>query len=312
MDIIKQFKQTLERFLKKPDDTRNQQMVNGWYQSYNPLEKYAFRAINKDKLKEELLQGILPALNKPKRYLLWWLGAAAALLLVTGLAFYNSQNKIQIQQPALLSSVTETGMLKHLVLADGTEVWLNASSKLNYPISFEKQTRKVYLPQGEAFFEVKRNVARPFKVIIGKLEVRVLGTSFNLNNYADLECQTVVVNTGKVQVSEGNKVLAILEKGNQLLYHKKTRRFEIKQVDQNLSYSWREAKTVLQNADFGALASVFKNLYGVTLHSSINEINQFSYTLTILRQVSLADNLDLICKMHHNKYRKEGNMIVLY
>lgn len=312
MDIIKQFKQTLERFFKKPEDTRNQQMVNGWYQSYNALEKYAFRDVDKNKLKEELRQAIQPHINKSKRYSLWWLSSAAAIVIVGAFAFYSLQNKTKVQEQSLLSSVTKTGMLKYLVLPDSSQIWLNASSKINYPASFDKKSRTVFLPQGEAFFKVKRDVTKPFRVYMGELEVKVLGTSFNLNNYSDLEDQTIVVNTGRVQISHSGKVLAVLEKGKQLSFHKKTSAFKIKQVDQNLSYSWREGNTILQDANFSVLANVFKNLYGVTLKPSIQAINQFNYTLTIHRQVSLEDNLKLICKMHHINYRKEGNVIVLY
>ena len=312
MERIKHFKQSLDRFLKKPKDVKNQQVVNGWYQSYQPLEKFAFNEVDKNKLREQLRQGIFPHLTTPKNYRLWWFTSAAALVLISGAAIYTAQKQQQVKAPAYVSSVTQTGMLKHLVLADSSEVWLNASSKFRYPIAFNKKQRLVYLPEGEAFFKVKHNSSKPFLIRLGKLEVKVLGTSFNINNYAGLTSQTIVVNTGKVQVADKGKILATLTKGKQLSYNKATSKFRVDDVDQNLSFSWRDGKTILQEASFSALSMVFKNLYGVKLRSELDGIQQFRYTLTVLRQVPLEENLALICKMHHIKYRKEGNVIVLY
>lgn len=311
MDSIKKFQQSLERFLKKPKDTKNQQLVNGWYQSYEALEKYAFHGTDKEQLRKHLSQGLSAGMTRSKSYQIW--GASSAVfLLVSGLAFWLSWSQPKTRPMVYLSSVTETGTMKYLVLSDSSEIWLNASSQLRYPTSFSKKSRTVYLPQGEAFFQVKHDVNRPFKVYAGKLEVGVLGTSFNINNYSDLQSQTIVVNTGTVRISHGSKVLAVLEKGKQFRYDKITKAFKVTDVDQTLSYSWRDGKTILQDASFSAVAAVFKNWYGVELKSKIADINNYSYTLTIQRQISLDDNLALISKMHHINYRKEGNMIVFY
>jgi len=312
MESIKQFKKSLKRFFTKPKDTKNQQIVNGWYKSYEALEKYAFNDVNKNQVRENLLQGIRGQMiqSKPNRF--WWLSTAAAIIIIGSFGLWFVQHQSQNKPLTYLSSATKTGMMKYLILSDSTEVWLNASSKFKYPTAFSKASRTVYLPQGEAFFQVKRDVKRPFKVHVGELEVRVLGTSFNINNYADLKSQTIVVNTGKVQVSLKNKVLAVMEKGKQLSYNKSTGTFDVKEVNQALSFSWRDGNTILQEANFETVAAVFKNLYGVELKSKIENIHQFSYTLTIQKQVSLADNLSLICKMHHINYRKEGNVILLY
>ncbi|WP_316739328.1 FecR family protein [Pedobacter aquatilis] len=312
MESIKQFRKSLKRFFTKSKDTKNQQIVNGWYKSYEALEKYAFNDVDKNQVRENLLQGIRGQMLQSNPHRLRWLSAAAVILIMGSFGLWLVKSQSQDKPLTYVSSATKTGMLKYLVLSDSSEVWLNASSQFKYPTTFAKASRTVYLPQGEAFFQVKRDVKRPFKVYVGKLEVRVLGTSFNINNYSDFKTQTIVVNTGRVQVSAKNKVLAVLEKGKQLTYNKTTGVFDVKEVNQALSFSWRDGNTVLQDASFETVATVFKNLYGVELKSNIQNIHQFSYTLTIQKQVSLEENLSLICKMHHINYRKEGSVILLY
>ncbi|WP_053058407.1 FecR family protein [Pedobacter sp. BMA] len=312
MESIKQFKKSLTRFLKRKSSHKEDQVVEGWYQSYEALEKYAFNDTDKARIREELQMAILPHLVKPKVHRLWWAASAAVVILAGSFALWSVRHRTVNTPVAYLTSATETGMLKYLMLPDSTEVWLNAASKFKYPQAFTANSRTVYLPEGEAFFHVKRDVKRPFNVNMGALQVTVLGTSFDINNYGDLTTQTIVVNTGKVRVASGKRVLAVLEKGDQLVYHKTSQAFELSEVDQTLSYSWRDGKTVLRNASFQSVASVFKNLYGVTLHSEISNIHRFSYTATIQSQVTLQDNLELICKMHHIQYRKEGNVVVLY
>ena len=81
-----------------------------------------------------------------------------------------------------------------LKLSDGTIVYLNAESKLSYPVTFSETERKVHLV-GEAFFDVQKDTTKPFIVDMDSLQIRVLGTEFGVRAYTDEEC----VKTGKRQ-----------------------------------------------------------------------------------------------------------------
>jgi transmembrane sensor len=87
-----------------------------------------------------------------------------------------------------------------VVLSDGTAVWLNALSELHYPVTFGKDSRKVYL-KGEGYFEVAHDKKRPFSVVSGSCEVLALGTAFNIESYRTGKISTILVK-GKVRVSE--------------------------------------------------------------------------------------------------------------
>lgn len=116
---------------------------------------------------------------------------------------------------------TPTGGQYHLLLADGTNVWLNAASSIRYPTAFTSAERNVEIT-GEAYFEVAHNVAKPFRVQSSRQVVEVLGTHFNVNAYADENETKTTLLEGSVKVtgSNGFKLIkpgqAAVLKGNHL------------------------------------------------------------------------------------------------
>ena len=112
-----------------------------------------------------------------------------------------------MQQPAkkgstdLIASLEKKqntkGTKSTIQLADGSKVWLNADSKIQYPLTFEGNTREIYL-DGEAFFEVAKNPQKPFIIHLANGTVRVLGTSFNIRAYNNEKVVETSVTTGKV------------------------------------------------------------------------------------------------------------------
>jgi transmembrane sensor len=118
---------------------------------------------------------------------------AASLLLLAVAWFYLPR----LFSEELVAMQTKAGEHRLVVLPDSTHVWLNASSIIRYPKAFTDSRRKVYL-EGEAFLDVTTDPSRPFTVESGDTEIKVLGTSFNVNARADMPV-TVTVVTGKVQ-----------------------------------------------------------------------------------------------------------------
>jgi len=102
-----------------------------------------------------------------------------------------------------------------LILPDGSKVWLNAASSLRYPTVFTGNTREVEL-NGEGYFEVAKNAAKPFHVKTGVQDIEVLGTHFNVNAYSDEERIKTTLLEGKVKVVNDGKT-AILKPGEQAI-----------------------------------------------------------------------------------------------
>jgi ferric-dicitrate binding protein FerR (iron transport regulator) len=129
-----------------------------------------------------------------------WIAAVAIVLLISGIGlgifmFHNSLKKTTGWQQV----TTTNGMRSSLRLADGSEVWLNAGSTLRYPEDFNKQKREVYLT-GEAYFIIKHDASRPFIVHTADMNIRVLGTEFNVQAYPDEEYSETSLIKGAVEV----------------------------------------------------------------------------------------------------------------
>jgi ferric-dicitrate binding protein FerR (iron transport regulator) len=128
----------------------------------------------------------------------------AAVLLVSGYeVFYNPS-----ASGAMLELTATNQVLNTFTLPDGTLVTLNSDTKVFYPKKFGRNTREIRI-EGEAFFEVKPNKNKPFIIHAGKAQIKVVGTSFSVSAYPDTKLVEVIVQTGKVQVT--NKMTETLQ-----------------------------------------------------------------------------------------------------
>jgi ferric-dicitrate binding protein FerR (iron transport regulator) len=146
----------------------------------------------------------IPQFNKKTRWLGYWRQAVAVLLLSVLLSsaynFLLKPNQNVAEQTIYQEIKAAYGTQTQLQLADGTTVWLNAGSKLSFPISFKNlEERKVSLA-GEGFFEVTKNTKHPFIVHTPQMDIKVLGTSFNVNAYENEDQITVALEEGKVSL----------------------------------------------------------------------------------------------------------------
>ncbi|MGN6495001.1 MAG: FecR family protein [Agriterribacter sp.] len=144
-----------------------------------------------------------------------WMAVAASVALVISISYMlksSGKKNITTGTKALAAAKTvintHTGESKTVQLSDGTKIWLSPSSSLEYPSVFNDKTREVQL-SGEAFFEVAHNPQQPFIIHSGKLQTRVLGTSFNIQAYDSQENIAVTVVTGKVKVSNEKEVAVV-------------------------------------------------------------------------------------------------------
>lgn len=133
--------------------------------------------------------------------------AASFLLFVFSGWFFRDQIDSMLHPMQLLSTLK--GERKQLTLADGTVIWLSPASSLKYPSKFNHATREVQLT-GSAFFEVAKDKAHPFIVHTGKVDTRVLGTSFQVKAYQEEPDIQVTLLTGKVLLKDGNDTIHLV------------------------------------------------------------------------------------------------------
>ncbi|WP_212003179.1 FecR family protein [Chitinophaga sp. HK235] len=139
-----------------------------------------------------------PVVSMPSRRRYWW-AAAAVLLAAAGAGIWKLTGKHKAPSLALQQISAPLGSTIKALLPDGTEVWINAGSKISYDPRFDGTTRDVTVA-GEVFFDVAKDDNKPFIVHSENLAIQVLGTSFNVRAYGDDQKAEVAVISGKVQV----------------------------------------------------------------------------------------------------------------
>jgi transmembrane sensor len=163
--------------------------------------------------------------------------------------------------------VTPKGNRAMINLEDGTRVWLNADSKLTYPESFAESTVRSVTLEGEAFFDVTENPAKPFVVNTAGMRVRVLGTSFNVRSYNyDQEVRTTLVK-GKVMIeSDDASGTLTLMPNQQAVFEKQTRKISLEhQVETEEFTSWREGKLSFDDQPLSIIIHELERWYNVTI-----------------------------------------------
>jgi len=308
----------MNRYLKGDANETESALVDAWYKSYRSDEE----VIQIESLtKEQAKQRFRVRINEKKQpekiiklFPVMLIKVAATILLIcsTGLLFYTLIKPKFILKDQYTVIQTGIGSLKRITLPDNSEVWLNTSSRIRIPEKFRESTREVFLEEGEAFFQVKKNPKQPFIVHASALNVRVLGTSFNVRSYDKIADQKVFVKTGKVNVSRGKELLGTLVPGEQLSYNKATEKTELNRSKLNHLASWKDGFIYLEQAQFNELAMVLRNTYGLQLQAGSSKVRSYQFTLLLSTSQPIDKTLSMISMIHNTHYRKEGNDIIIY
>ena len=124
-------------------------------------------------------------------------------------------------------------------LCDGTKVYLNSGTTLEFPSRFDGKVRSVIL-KGEAYFDVARNVSKPFVVEVDEMKVKVLGTSFNVKSYVDEPGVYTTLVEGSVAILRDGQPEKKIKPGEQAYYNKGVGTLSIAEVDVNEFTSWKD------------------------------------------------------------------------
>ena len=187
---------------------------------------------------------------------------------------------------------TPRGGQYHLVLPDGTHVWLNAASTLTYAISGATQERLVQL-EGEAYFEVARDPARPFRVASRGQVVEVLGTHFNVNSYPDEPLIRTTLVEGAVKVSGStDQRPVVLAPGEQALWAEDNQ-LAIRKVDVAQAVAWKNGKFNFSHSDVATVMRELSRWYNVDV---VFEGEKPDITLSgeVYRNTNASNVLDIL------------------
>ena len=194
-------------------------------------------------------------------------------------------------------------------LDDGTKVWVNAETKLKYPVVFVGDRREVVL-EGEAFFDVAKN-EKPFIVKTSFGDVRVLGTAFGISAYAsEPESYTTLVR-GKVSVErEGGKPVVILP-GEQVVTSKDGKMMKQK-VDVEEFVGWKDGIYVFKEKSLGEIMKTLERWYNISVDFQDKSLVDLPFTGNLKRYDDINVFFDALTRTGDMKYRVKGNQVILY
>ena len=197
-----------------------------------------------------------------------------------------------------------------LVLADGSKVYLNSESELRFPVVFTGGERRVYL-SGEAFFEVAPDAEKPFIVEANDVDVRVLGTRFNVNAYIpDRAIRTTLV-SGKVRVSDrSGEESAILAPGQQAVWQEG--HFSTRNVDVSAFTAWIDGKFYFEEgATLEEIAEQLQRWYDIDFIFSSGRVKQFVFAGMIKKEYTANEIFSIIEKTTRVKFTVNGRTVVV-
>jgi len=159
------------------------------------------------------------------------------------------------------------GKKSKVLLADGTKVWLNAGSRLIYPTKFGEKNRVVFL-EGEGFFDVSKDEAKPFFIHTSLMKVKVVGTSFIVKAYPGDNTEEAIVATGVVSVSYENKLITATEKlypNQRAVAQKEKTDFEISDIKIKDYTAWLEDMFIFNDEPMGLVLKKIARYYGLSI-----------------------------------------------
>lgn len=224
-----------------------------------------------------------------------------------GSLLYRSNKKSGNDRILYNTMSTPGGGQYQLTLSDGTKVWLNALSSITFPAVFSVNERSVSIT-GEVYLEVAHNSEAPFKVRIGDdTEIRVLGTSFNINAYSDEQMIRTTLLEGSLDVKAGNKTVR-LKPGNQARSHGSDLQF-IDKVNTRQTVAWKDGAFSFERDNLDVVLRQISRWYDVKVVYETT-VPHRTFSGKMGRNLNLSQILVFLKEMNLN-IKFDGNKIIV-
>ncbi|SEM68344.1 FecR family protein [bacterium A37T11] len=240
--------------------------------------------------------------------------AAAVLLLVSAVIFLRPgpghTNKARYEEVIKMAAKDEN---KYVLLSDSTKIWINSSSKLEYPERFDGETREINL-EGEAYFEVKHADKVPFIIHTGDITTTVLGTSFNIKAYPDMDRVVVAVKLGKVKISKRSQVLATLVKNQEFSVTTKLPEAHTEEriLSTKIAGNWKDGYLDYEDEPIEMVVKDLKRIYGAHVTLADSSLKQERITISFLRSAGASSVLNILCKLTDKKLTKQDSIYIIH
>ena len=303
------------------DDAHKQclsEMADCWATAHVPL----FASDMKADFQKYFGALIDPAIPSEKNHWLnfRFLGKVAASVLIVvsvGTASYyigTRHNQPKSAALAYFETTTPMGAQTKVVLPDQSVVWVNAGSTLRYGSDFNTSGRSVQL-DGEAYFEITRDSLKPFIVKSKKLDIKVLGTSFNVKAYGMDEMTDVTLVSGKVNVSLRDEVAhagdVTLTPNRKLSFNKQTNKVRVSEVDAKDALSWMDGSLKFSEQPFMSIAKDLERKFNVRIRVESDLLRKEIFSGSFTKDYSLDKILREVDVDHKYVWTRSGDEIII-
>ncbi len=244
----------------------------------------------------------------------FWLTRVAAVLalpimLAIGWYLGSGQNNAET---AMCEVTAPKGQISKCVLADGTQVWLNAGSTIKYDPTLKGSSRNVKL-DGEAYFIVSKNKHKPFVVSTEHAQIRVLGTVFNLKAYSGEDKVETTLEEGSIEFSvKGSAAKPVeLKPGEQVVYSISENKTALGTVDTYLHTAWKDGKYVFKDADLNTIVKELEKVYDVHIYLDNDSLKDLHFRGMFEYEQNIFSALETLERTTNLKYRMKGRDIWL-
>ncbi|MDY8135801.1 FecR family protein [Aquimarina sp. 2201CG5-10] len=215
-----------------------------------------------------------------------------------------------ISEHQTIEITTKQGDRKRVILPDGSVIILNSESSLTYPTEFSDSTRNVVLI-GEAFFDVKKDPKRPLIVKTEHLDIKVLGTSFNVKSYPEDENIETTLVTGKVEViQQTNENLVVLQPSQRAVFEKAKKNLKVDKVEPNSIIAWKQGKLIFDQTPLKQVVLDLNRKYNKEFVIESDTLFRYKYTGTF-DNLSLEEVLKLLKVSSPINYELKNDKVML-
>lgn len=230
-------------------------------------------------------------------------------ILVDSLVVSDAYSDFPKSEEAFNQLIVPKGKRSSLTLSDGTRLFLNSGSQAIYPVTFSKKTREIYI-KGEAYLEVAHNANCPFVVKTDNLDVKVLGTEFNVKSYPDETISSVVLVKGSVQAIVKSQKIAMRE--NELLtLNNATEKTSLGKTNVLEYISWKDGWMYCTNERIESIAKKLSRYYDVNIQFAESKVKDMTLTGKLDLQADCSKIFDVISFIAPVNYKiVDGNIVL--
>jgi len=280
----------IRRFDEDKCTTEEVKMINNFLNSYqNEYKEWDNELIGDqkeigDRIYSQITGKIAPRKKGHNVILRWWYRSAAALIIILSLFYFfnrvSKETPVEEKAEAWVVKNISWGQKSTLHLIDGTLINVNSDTKISYPKKFAGDKREIYL-DGEAFFEVSHNPEKPFIVHAGTIDIKVLGTSFNINTFDNKI--TVTLASGKIHINNTNpdinySDMGVLIPNQQFIYNKSDNSIQVSEVDVDPYIAWTKKQLIFREEPIFSVVKKLEKWYDVEFTYANNDIKNCIFT----------------------------------